>query len=603
MHLKKLSCLAALAIAARLSAATPQFLLGIDYSESLPPNVSQVAADGSGNIYVLSGQSALTKLTPDGRTVLWQAVIGYSANLMAVDSGGNVYVLAYQSTQPAVGTLAIQKFDTTGHPLWTWDSSPSQGIPTGFAVDTLGRPYVTTRGNGFTAGFAGSLLRINAVGNSVDYNVAIPALPTSLAIANDGSAFVAGLADHSVLFLTRYAPDGSPGFFSTTAGKPDIWPAVAVDSNGSEVLFTPGQFQRFDGNGALTLTKTVPSWDGNMQSVLVDSAGNAYIAGSTNGIYPVVNSLATCGTQMLSVVGRDGTILQTTYLPGGATIIASSPNSGVLLAGVADSTYSPSQPGPFPAGGSLLLHLSPNLNADVLPLACIGNAATYLTGSVAPGEIVTLTGSGLGPVPGIQTQASFTQPFPTAVQNVQVTFDGKPAPLLWVQDSQINAIAPWSLTPGQNTRVCVLTGATTTNCLTKAVAQTSPGVFTIDGYYAAALNQNGTVNSAANPAKAGSIVTVFATGLGPITPAQNDGTLVNLPLPSNTLGAQLALSGFPSTPSSPKSPQLMTVTYAGPAPYLVAGASQINFQVTKSSYPFMLSAGGGVAAFYVYVAP
>lgn len=604
--MKKQLCLATLAVASCLHAATPQFLLGVDYTELAPANVAQVATDNSGNIYVLTKESVVAKLTADGGTIDWQVALGYSANQMAVDASGGVYILAFQEVQVASGTLSVKKLDTTGHEVWTWDSGPGQTLPTGFAVDTSGRSYVIGRKNGFTDGFAGTLLRLNAAGAGTDYEVALPELPTSLAVADDGSAFVAGLADYTVLFLARFAPDGSPGFFSTTTDpEADVWPAVAVDRNGEEVLYTRGQFQRFDGNGILTLSKNLPIWTSNAQTVLVDSAGNAYIAGATEGIYPVLNSLAACGTQMLSVVARDGTILQTTYLPGmstdyGVTILAVS--SSVVVVGAADPSFSPSQAGPFQSKGSVLVHLSPNLNAPIVPLACIGNSASYQAGSVAPGEIVTLLGTGLGPQQGIQAQASLSQPFPTTLQNVQVTFDGQPAPLLWVQDAQINAVAPWSLTPGQNTRVCVSTGTITTNCLTEAVAQTSPGVFTVDGFYAAALNQDGTVNSASNPAKIGSLVTVFATGLGPITPAQNDGSLINVPLPSNTLDAQVVLTGFPTGIGGSTMNVPLKVTYAGPAPYLVAGASQINFQVTYT-LAFYLTAGGNATPFKVYVAP
>jgi hypothetical protein len=98
--------------------------------------------------------------------------------------------------------------------------------------------------------------------------------------------------------------------------------------------------------------------------------------------------------------------------------------------------------------------------------------------------------------------------------------------LLWVQDAQINLVAPWELTPGQNAQVC---------CLTLAVVPATPAVFMVDARYAAALNQNGTYNSADNPAAPGSIVTVYATGLGPVTPSQTDGSLIGLPLPANTL--------------------------------------------------------------------
>jgi uncharacterized protein (TIGR03437 family) len=255
----------------------------------------------------------------------------------------------------------------------------------------------------------------------------------------------------------------------------------------------------------------------------------------------------------------------------------------------ADATFAPTQAGPFPAGETsapFLLRLSPNSNAQIFPLVCMGNAATYeARAPLAPGEIVTLFGTGLGPQQGIQTQADLLIPFPLDVAGVVVTFDGTPAPLLWVQDTQINAVAPWSLTPGQSTQVCVSYINMQTNCLTWPVAQVAAGVFTVDGTYAAALNQDGTVNSADHPAPAGSIVAIFATGLGPINPPQADGSLVGLPLPSNVLrpvGVE-AISFAPYQPYPPIVTQL-NVTYAGPAPYLVAGVSQINFQAVR--YPY-----------------
>ena len=94
--------------------------------------------------------------------------------------------------------------------------------------------------------------------------------------------------------------------------------------------------------------------------------------------------------------------------------------------------------------------------------------------------------------------------------------------MLWVQNAQINVVTPWSLTPGQNTQVCVSYNDVNTNCLTLPVVQATPAVFMADAQYAAALNQDGTYNSADNPAASGSIVTVYAPGLGPITPSQPD---------------------------------------------------------------------------------
>jgi uncharacterized protein (TIGR03437 family) len=83
------------------------------------------------------------------------------------------------------------------------------------------------------------------------------------------------------------------------------------------------------------------------------------------------------------------------------------------------------------------------------------NAASFAAGAVAPGELVTLFGTRLGPQKGVPLHATPQSPFPTQAAKLKVTFDGTPAPLLWVQDAQINAVAPWSLTPGQSTEVCV----------------------------------------------------------------------------------------------------------------------------------------------------
>jgi uncharacterized protein (TIGR03437 family) len=279
------------------------------------------------------------------------------------------------------------------------------------------------------------------------------------------------------------------------------------------------------------------------------------------------------------------------YLPSYGPAVATGPNSTVFLAASADASVAPTQAGPFPAGrvgSAFLWHLSPSATAQVLPLACLGNAANFGTGPIAPGEIVSLFGNGLGPQQGVQTSATLQTPFPTQAAGVEVNFDGTPAPLLWVQDAQINAVVPWSLTPGQSTRICVSHNNVNTNCLTWPVAQTAPGVFTVDGTYAAAVNQDGTINSAAHPAPVGSIVAVWATGLGPITPAQADGALVDLPLPANVVlpvGVRAPTPMFDycfpgDMPGCPYPSYIyFDVTYAGPAPYMVAGVSQINFQV------------------------
>lgn len=618
-------------------AAQPGFLLGADYSEWLYPNAGkmEIATDGSGALYILSvfpGTSLsspsvfrVTKLSADGKTILWENDLGFATDQIAVDPSGGVYVLssisAVSPLVPPATSLFVAKLTTDGSGIAWKTQVPNlpQYVPEPvLAVDPQGRAYVA--GESDASNSVGAVVRLKADGSGIDYTAKVAGYPTAIAVDASGGAFVAGSAISSPTsvtnyFLARLAPDGSAGFYSTL--PPAIFGiAVAVDAQGNAVTYSGtgnpgGVLQRFDSTGAVTLSRPGPK--SLFPALAVDAAGNMYVTGSTQYLTPVRNSLATCGLDLLSVFAPDGSVLQTTYIPGGhnsGALVAIGVNSNVFVVDRAEAGFKPSEAGPFPsvplanpgdATTPFLWRLSPNANAKTFPLACSGNAATYTGSSVAPGMMVSLFGNGLGPQQGIQTQATLQSPFPTQAGNVEVTFDGNLVPLTWVQDAQINAVAPWSLIPGQSTQVCVSYRNVKTNCLTVPVSPTSPGVFTIDGVHAAALNQDGTINSADHPAPVGSIISVWATGLGPIDPAQGDGTLVGFPLPINT--GQVAVQaiqviigpfGGGQTIITP-----FAVTYAGPAPYLVAGTCQINFQVVKYAGTVFVDGSNG---FQIYVA-
>ena len=628
------------------SAAAPGFQLGAQYSEWAPA-VSAIGTDSTGALYLLSfcqvsaatgavTSQCVTKLSPDGKTITWQNTLGFglggAGTAMAVDPNGGVYVIpGVQISDPTV-YIAKLAADGTGFAWKMAASSAIVGNPA-VAADSQGRTYV-----GGTIGpysQASVIIRVNAAGTAVDYTAQVPGgVVTSIAADGTGGAFVTGIG--TAPFLARITPDGTVAFNTVLPATPLSPWSVATDPNGNAVVCGTNEsgivVLRFNSAGAVTLSSVVGSTTADSlggYDFALDAAGNAYVTSSSytesGGPYliPLKNSLATCSSgEWLSVLAPDGSVLQTTYTPPGggqlpleAPFIAIGANSSVFLVHWAASSLSPTQAGPFANNTSIpyyIWNLSPNANAQTFPLACLGNSATYLTGPVAPGGFVTLYGSGLGPQQGVQLQASIETPFPARAAGVEVTFDGTPAPLLWVQDGQINVVAPWSLTPGRSTNVCVSYNAVKTNCLSWPVAATAPAVFTVDGVHAAALNQDGSVNSFSNPAPQGSIVTVFATGLGPIAPPQADGTLVGLPLPTNVLpitaGFTVADQPVGATTFNP-----FDVTYAGPAPYLVAGASQINFKIgppANQNYPdtyagqpninvFLPSAG--TQAFAVYV--
>lgn len=105
------------------------------------------------------------------------------------------------------------------------------------------------------------------------------------------------------------------------------------------------------------------------------------------------------------------------------------------------------------------------------------------------------------------------------------------------------------------------------------------------------MNQDGSVNSAANPARPGSIVSIWATGTGAEGP---DGVQANQ-------AAATCQCEITDRLNSAK------VTYAGYSPGLVDGVTQINFQIPASpeagsaEYFYMVAGAGTSSQTFVFV--
>ncbi len=78
-------------------------------------------------------------------------------------------------------------------------------------------------------------------------------------------------------------------------------------------------------------------------------------------------------------------------------------------------------------------------------ITCIENGASFYPGEVAPGEIVTLFGSGLGPETPALLELGSSGLVSSKLAGVRVLFDGVPGPLVYVQFNQINVVAPYSI--------------------------------------------------------------------------------------------------------------------------------------------------------------
>ena len=198
----------------------------------------------------------------------------------------------------------------------------------------------------------------------------------------------------------------------------------------------------------------------------------------------------------------------------------------------------------------------------------IVNAASSapFTARIAPGELLTLSGSNLASslviAPPIFLSAS--------LGNVQVTVNGVAAPIYYVSPTQISAIVPYSIT-GSIAQVQVSNNGTPSNMVTMAVGTTAPGVFTVPPGglgYGAVLHQDGSLVTSTKPAQIGETVSVFATGLGAVNPTIADGAV----------GPLSPLSWTTNTITTDISGVTATVTFAGLAPG-VAGLYQMNVTI------------------------
>jgi uncharacterized protein (TIGR03437 family) len=144
------------------------------------------------------------------------------------------------------------------------------------------------------------------------------------------------------------------------------------------------------------------------------------------------------------------------------------------------------------------------------------NAASFtpFTTGLAPGQLISLFGTGLGT--GVVQDATF----PTTLGGTTVTIDGRAAPLYYVSPTQINAIVPFE-TPTGVAEITVSRGGSTSKRVTVYVNRTAPGVFAVPPTglgYAAALHGDYSLITPQNPARPSEAIMVYLTGLGRTNP-------------------------------------------------------------------------------------
>ena len=238
-------------------------------------------------------------------------------------------------------------------------------------------------------------------------------------------------------------------------------------------------------------------------------------------------------------------------------------------------------------GGSPTIGVTLRVSAPLPTVTEIDNGASNLPGPVAPGLIVVMKGTGLGP-DKLTTYTLNGNRLATVLASTRVLIGGLESPLIYVSATQVAAIVPYAMAGRVNTTLQVEYLGQRSNAINVQVAATAPGVFTADSTGTgpgAILNADNSVNTSGNPADVNTVIQVFATGEGQTIPAGVDGKLAddfnNLAKPVSAVTA--TINGIPAT-----------VNYYGAAPGQVAGLLQVNITVPPgaSSGEVVLTIGG-----------
>jgi uncharacterized protein (TIGR03437 family) len=206
----------------------------------------------------------------------------------------------------------------------------------------------------------------------------------------------------------------------------------------------------------------------------------------------------------------------------------------------------------------------------------VQNAGDGTFGPVAPGEIISIFGTNLGPTTGVTTTVSPAGFFATTLSETQVLFDNIPAAMWFTSATQINAIVPYEIAGRATTTMQVVYRGTPSASLNLQVAAAAPGFFLVPGStQAAAANQNGTINGLQGVAPKNTSIVLYATGEGPTTPAGVTGRVI--PLDINQVKHPVApvtvtIGGVPAE-----------VQYVGSAPGFVSGALQVNVLIPANA--------------------
>ncbi len=514
-------------------------------------------------------------------------VFDAEGNLFVADSGNSeVREISPSGTVTAVAGNGIAGFSGDNGPA----VDAELNLPTSVAVDSTGNLLIADSGNNRIRKVnlaSGAITTVAGNGTTSapylegDGGPAIGAvLNHPLAVAADrmGNFYIADTNDNAV---RKVSASGvittliSGGQIPHQGFSAVIYPsALALDSSGDLFVSQSGYALEISAQGVVS-----HSIYGQQRAVAVeatDSEGNLIVIA-----YNAVGIVSPAG--VFSVIAGSTTASSAGYSGDGGPGLNARLNSlGGLTTDSAGDIYVAD------AGNNAIRLLQPT-NQTAL-IGAVVNSASEGPGPVSPGDIVLLYGAGLGPSQLTVFQVQNGE-IGTSLGGTAVYFDGTAAPLLYASSTMVAAIVPYEVS-GATTQVTVIYQGHTSPPFSVPLAASTPAVFTLNESGAgqvAAVNGDGTINTAANPVPIGGYISLYATGEGQTSPPGIDGELATMPIPAPILPVSVTIGGQPAL-----------VTYYGGAPGEVAGVIQVNAQIPPGVQPdgyvpVMLKVGNSVS--------
>jgi uncharacterized protein (TIGR03437 family) len=559
------------------------------------------------SVTVTSTGAFVMKMDSQLHGILFSTLLSDSsaANGVAVDASGNIYVAGQTSSSQFPITAGAYQTEPPGE-------NTSYGGLNRYAflaeISPAGDHLI------YSTYFGGKSVNC-PFDPSVCFGRSALTSATALAITPAGAVVMAGSTSASDLPVTPAAL--ATGCYSTTFSPAGF--IAEFPAGGSKLGWST----------CLNLTQTLNDYQPSVQinAVALDPSGAVVVAGDAqSGAFPttagVVQPTASPQDQWAGFVTKlnstGASLIWSTYFgagDSGVTALAVDPLGAVIITGYSDPTLLPPVPGVpllgrtfvarISSGGTTLnnlfigpdsstgcaLGLTPggtfvaegqggslwieSAGAGPSLLGTTNSAAGPVLGLVSPSELVSLYGIGIGPnapVAGQVVNGTFT----SSLGGYQVLFDGIAAPLLYIGPTQINTIVPHEVAGQDHTHLQIAGSAGTIDGPQLALRPAEPQIFVESQTgLAPALNEDGSLNSPQNPAKAGSITTIFATGCGALT--WNDGQIV----PANSVGP----NPLPVSVLVPPYWTSLEVLSAGDVPGVVAGVSQITFRLPGTLPP------------------